>query len=186
MGRYANSASDRGGETYCGISRVHHPSWGGWSLVDRARSEGVDLSGDGLFGHLLPSVRSFYKDYVQSLLADRIHAPKPVVRSITDHGVNGGKKAATHVQQDLCNQLGYSCDVDGLDGPNTRQSIRDLNDELDQKQPSTRDTKDTLAELVALSRIRYYIGIANRDPSQRANLRGWINRVFECYDARSA
>jgi len=33
-GVYSNDPVDPGGETYCGISRVHNPNWEGWSYVD--------------------------------------------------------------------------------------------------------------------------------------------------------
>jgi lysozyme family protein len=33
-GGYANDPSDRGGETYKGISRNNFPNWKGWKLID--------------------------------------------------------------------------------------------------------------------------------------------------------
>ena len=33
-GGYVNDPTDRGGETYAGISRRHHPNWPGWEYID--------------------------------------------------------------------------------------------------------------------------------------------------------
>lgn len=34
-GYYVDDPKDPGGETYAGISRVHHPNWEGWELIDQ-------------------------------------------------------------------------------------------------------------------------------------------------------
>jgi len=36
-GGYANDPSDKGGETYKGISRKNWPSWDGWEIIDSAK-----------------------------------------------------------------------------------------------------------------------------------------------------
>jgi lysozyme family protein len=36
-GYYAKIKGDKGGETYCGISRVANPKWEGWKYVDKAK-----------------------------------------------------------------------------------------------------------------------------------------------------
>ena len=41
--------NDRGGQTYAGIARKHHPNWPGWKVVDRGELPPLDL------------VRNFYR-----------------------------------------------------------------------------------------------------------------------------
>ena len=38
-GGYANSKYDVGGETWRGISRVYHPNWQGWQIIDQYKSQ---------------------------------------------------------------------------------------------------------------------------------------------------
>lgn len=33
-GGYVNDSDDKGGETYCGITRKNFPKWAGWVIVD--------------------------------------------------------------------------------------------------------------------------------------------------------
>lgn len=60
-GGYANDPDDSGGETYKGVSRVHHPKWSGWGLIDGQKQvSGFPqiLEDDAALDH---SVQSFYK-----------------------------------------------------------------------------------------------------------------------------
>ena len=57
-GRYANLVGDTGGETYGGVSRNNHPNWSGWHPIDAAKSNGIDLDGDFLFGQMRPTCAS--------------------------------------------------------------------------------------------------------------------------------
>ena len=38
-GGYANNPNDRGGETYKGIARNFHATWGGWKYIDQAKAQ---------------------------------------------------------------------------------------------------------------------------------------------------
>ena len=43
-GGYVDDPDDKGGETICGISRVHHPDWRGWVQIDGIKeARNVDL-----------------------------------------------------------------------------------------------------------------------------------------------
>ena len=37
-GVYSFNPFDPGGETYCGISREHHPFWSGWAYLDQQKT----------------------------------------------------------------------------------------------------------------------------------------------------
>lgn len=60
-GGYVNDPVDRGGETYRGIARVHHPDWSGWERVDAQRRKAdvpKRLDRDAV---LQKAVKVFYK-----------------------------------------------------------------------------------------------------------------------------
>ncbi len=44
-GGYANHPSDKGGETYRGITRKHNPNWEGWAFIDEVKKTGKGLNG---------------------------------------------------------------------------------------------------------------------------------------------
>ena len=58
-GGYANDPNDTGGETYRGISRVHHPKWPGWKIIDACKHSGIPLVSREL---LTSMVNAFYHD----------------------------------------------------------------------------------------------------------------------------
>lgn len=43
-GGYANNPNDKGGETYRGIARNHHPKWAGWKIIDTYSKIGAEGS----------------------------------------------------------------------------------------------------------------------------------------------
>lgn len=57
-GGYANNPKDKGGETYMGIARKHHPEWQGWPIVDACLRHGEPLT---LADGLADLVREFYR-----------------------------------------------------------------------------------------------------------------------------
>ena len=60
-GGYVNDPVDRGGETYRGIARVHHPDWSGWRRVDAQRRKAGFPRTLGSDRALQDAVRRFYK-----------------------------------------------------------------------------------------------------------------------------
>ena len=54
-GGYVNDPTDRGGETYRGISRKFYPDWPGWEVVDDALAQGREVPNMDLL------VQRFYK-----------------------------------------------------------------------------------------------------------------------------
>jgi len=61
-GGYANLKGDSGKETYRGISRVYHPNWSGWEVVDqiKARQGKNTLPNNYDIPELKPDVYRFY------------------------------------------------------------------------------------------------------------------------------
>ena len=185
-GRYVNDPADSGGETIYGISRVNHSDWSGWKVVDRAKQEGgeEELDSDDLFDELRDQVWDFYTEYLEANGADRIDDGR-VALALADHCTTCGKGGSTRMAQALANGWGYPCDVDGLDGPGTRQAVADLNAELNQAEPSTMACKDALPLELFAYRIEHYLAIADgkargASEQERAALfnhfRSWVRR----------
>lgn len=57
-GGYSNHAIDEGGETYRGISRVHHPGWSGWVVLD---SKPHPIARGTIYPELEPFLETFYR-----------------------------------------------------------------------------------------------------------------------------
>ncbi len=104
-GGYVKDPTDRGGETYKGISRVHHPRWGGWRKIDAARRK-ADFPGllDG-DRSLQAMVKSFYKEnYWDRFLGDDI-ADQEVANELYDTAVNMGVRRSVRFLQNGLNLL---------------------------------------------------------------------------------
>jgi lysozyme family protein len=73
-GGYANSSKDkRGGETFKGISRLNHPTWDGWVIVD-ATKVSLGLTSEKTFGKMSTwntiDYKLRYNDNLNSLVED--------------------------------------------------------------------------------------------------------------------
>lgn len=168
-GGYSNHPNDRGGETYKGISRVHHPDWKGWIIVDRIKSDS-DLS----FADSPPLqdlVWKFYKiKYWDSIKLDNVsYIYNSVAEELFDISVNFGfKKAATTLQRalNILNRDKKSTDlkVDGLIGNKTLSRINKYKEKI-------------LLKLIILLKAKYYIDIVEKNTSQEVFIRGWLTRI---------
>ena len=151
-----NDPVDRGGQTYCGISRVHWPAWPGWGLIDA--------------GEAVPSslLYSFYGAYWNSINGDAIMS-QPIAERLYDMAVNMGAVTVSKMLQRCINLFlkTYQLDVDGKIGPNTASSLNSL------------PAKDQTLVLLALKCLHgaHYITLTEKDPSQKRFIRGWLNRV---------
>ena len=84
-----NDPSDRGGLTFCGISRKFHPGWEGWEHVDHGNTPSMDM------------VRTFYKENFWNLIHgdDMIHqrVAEVVFSQYVNMGATGVKMMQTTV-----------------------------------------------------------------------------------------
>ena len=168
-GRYSNDPDDPGGETYCGISSVHHPDWSGWGEV---RSE-EDKDSNGLFTRVRPLVFSFWTDYLTSTGTNRV--PEYLQYQFVQAVATSPKLAMAAVQQlavwsfpaELRQQ-----DVDGLYGPKTQKYIERLNG-----MPTGREQQMGYA----LAVIDGYAQRA-REMRKQKFLRGWIMRTLRAWE----
>lgn len=85
-GKRTKNKLDPGGETYSGISRVHHPRWSGWPLIDQWIREGKPIDVD----RLEPMVREFYRNkFWHPIAGDQLAELSPAIAlKVFDVGVN--------------------------------------------------------------------------------------------------
>lgn len=170
-GGYINDATDRGGETYKGISRKWNPKWEGWKIVDKLRTEpGFPKNMDNHTG-LAQMVEAFYaaNHFDIHRLADL--NDQNASWEIFDISVNMGATVAAEIAQRAINlmndnqRLWKDVPVDGKIGPGT---IAALN-----------KAKAFPGMLVATLNIFQgwkYVQICEKDRSQEKFFRGWIGQ----------
>jgi len=162
-GGYSNKASDKGGETYCGISRRWHKEWRGWPLVDTWKAlhgtpknnQYLDVPG------LVDEVVHFYKASWDEIGGDYLRS-QSVANFLYDFATNSGR-AVQVAQQTLVN-LGFVVTVDNQFGPKTLAAINNCD--------PTR-----YFNALKLARIAYLHYLVKQDPAQAVNLSGWLVRV---------
>lgn len=177
-GYYSNNAKDRGGETYCGISRRNFPDWEGWSAIDKFKSE----YGLPRFNQQIPQADKFVDDfYVRSfwnpLKGGEIKS-QAVANVIFDTAVNCGVRFAVLVAQEVARDCFGHIDLtlDGKIGPNTLLAINNCSDSekiwFSQKIPGT---YLFLTQYTAL-RMRRYARLAKEGDSWA--IVHWTHRAF--------
>lgn len=167
-GGYANRATDRGRETYRGISRKWFPTWPGWAKVDAAKARSTSpaeidrlLAADA---ELADQVQSFYlEEWWAPLRADQL-ADEPVARALFFFAVHAGRGPAVAALQTAINGLGRPVSADGRMGPATVAAANGI--------PGAR-----LLEAFEAQAARHYLDLVARDPSQADHLTGWLARL---------
>jgi lysozyme family protein len=170
-GGYADVAGDRGGETYCGISRKHHPGWSGWLLIDQWKD--ADRPGKSRADTVLltAAVASFYRaEFWGPLLLDEMNH-QAIAEEVFDSAVNAGPARAVKWLQQALNMVGRptqkALEVDGRCGPVTIAAVNRCTD-----QP-------TLLKVLNGLQFMHYHWLVEADPSQKKFFRGWMRRVWE-------
>mgnify|MGYP006277586347 CR=1 FL=1 len=161
-GGYSNIKSDKGGETYSGVSRVYWPNWEGWPIIDAYKAEHELKRGDFIHNADLESLikQFYYKNFWRKMSGDGIDSQE-VATYIYDWSLTSGK-ALMKIQQ----MLGVA--PDGSFGPVTVGKLNDLGGAA-------------LHKIYQL-RVAYYNGIVAKSPDQQVNLAGWLNRANGLYD----
>lgn len=139
---------DTGGWTIGGVARKKNPSWPGWKLVDR---------GERRLSVLMPYLKAFYRrKYWDRTQAGEMpeHVALPLFLLAVVAGV--GRAAITL-------QVAVGAKPDRQIGPKTLAAVR-------------RMVVGRIIERMGLCEVMFYRDLANRSPSRRKFLRGWINR----------
>lgn len=150
-----NTPGDRGGQTYAGISRIYHPDWEGWALIDRGDFDNPTLT------RLV--VEFYYENFWVPVGAHKIENDT-VAFSMFDFAVNAGIRTAVKLAQ-----ITVGATPDGIPGPKTLRALNSTDSELFRLK-------------YALSKVARYADIVNRDRSQSKFLLGWINRTLKELD----
>ena len=160
-GGFVNDPDDLGGATNKGIA------WDTW--VQNAQSVlGIDPTLENLGNLTDQGAKDIYKnEYWDKINADDID-DGDIRFMLFDFYVNSGSHAVKGVQRTL-NSMGYNLTVDGGMGPNTLNAINSANQ---------MDLYNNLKQ----TRIDFYNGIVQRNPSQSKFLNGWLNRINKFKD----
>ena len=180
-GGYVNDPQDTGGETYKGISRVNHPKWLGWHVIDQYKNRG------GFPGTLDkdPALQDYIKQWYKETYWDKFNLDNcsdEVALEIFEQAVNLGIGQTTKHIQRVCNafnnNLSYGQDVtvDGAVGPKTNARLREVDLTLGSKYK-----KPILREALNALQGAFYTELANGTKgvsNYRKFFAGWIlNRV---------
>lgn len=110
--RLTHVPGDRGGQTYAGISRRHHPDWPGWAEIDAGRQPDAD------------AVRHLYHARFWDPSRLDLITSQRVAESIFCGLVNQGSAAAKMLQVTL------GATPDGIIGPRTMLAINSADPDL--------------------------------------------------------
>lgn len=160
-GGYANIPGDKGGETYCGISRKHNPGWAGWPVLDQYQPlKRGDMINDA---KLKSAVAELY--YTKYFAANQFHKFRalPAIM-LFDFAVHGGY-SPEYLQQLLNNRFGGNLKLDGVIGEKTIAFANQISPVL-------------LSHAILDWRKLHLSNILDRYPSQEKFAQGWENRIL--------
>jgi lysozyme family protein len=173
-GGYTNDPTDRGGETYKGISRKYEPDWEGWSIIEDFKNKPNFPKNLVTSNELQELVKQVYKEKYWNINKLDLCPDQDVANELFDTGVNmGTKRAATYLQIALnClnkNQLLYGdIDEDGKIGTATLYALTTL---------LNKESNEVLLKIMNVLQGNHYIEYMRQDPQQEKFARGWFTRV---------
>lgn len=173
-GNYSNHSKDKGGETYAGISRKHHPNWPGWPMVDREKlQKGGKLPWNYLIQdyNLEMQVKAFYQQYWKDAKAGEIQHQE-AANIYFDLAVNSGIGRASQLLQKALNRLKVQppLQVDGSPGPKTIAAANVVNGV-------------SLYQAIKEERQIWYDKL-KEDPDNASFYDGWIRRLSSFPDLK--
>jgi len=169
-GGYANldRKIDKGGETYIGISRVNHPNWKGWEILDNIPNK----NRNDIFqnAELESFIIDFYKDYFSQRKLNLIQN-ETITLCIFDFCVNSG--GAIKVIQEMLNaKYNANLTADNRFGKQTATVINGIQD-IKKLNNNILDARIAyLQELIQIDRKKN-----GKNAKLHKNWEGWKNRV---------
>jgi len=165
-GGYVNKVNDRGGETYCGISRKYHPDWKGWAIIDVEKRR-KKLKWNEIISNqkLTQSVFLFYfNNYFKQTCGKMNLSPStvPLIAVLFDYAVHSGISRAVRKLQTVINSFGQSILVDGDFGKKTLKALDSIGD------------YKKVATALLDERIKFLKSIGTGKNAEF--LQGWLNR----------
>lgn len=160
-GGYVNDPNDKGGETYCGISRNNYPDWKGWKIVDNEKplKKGALIDNAELEG----LVAQFYKQTQWDVMRGDFITSQEVATYIYDWFVNSKNKAIMRIQEVLgIEQTG-----------NLRDKTLSAINSMDEAE---------LLKKIHERRLKFYSDHVELVKSDEKFLDGWNNRANNLYE----
>ena len=109
----------------------------------------------------------YYNDYWLRNKCDKLSSDLATV--LFDSSVNCGQNSAAKWLQRSCNKLGSHLKVDGIIGFKTLFEVHKY-------------SPMKIQDLLVAERLRRYVWMLNRYPSQVKYIKGWLNRVSDLLD----
>jgi len=162
-GGYSNNPHDAGGETYKGISRVHHPDWEGWAIIDgyKGRQDFLQaLEADQRLQQLVIQKyvdgywKNFYSQIDSQLVAEKLF----------DCGVLFGVGKAVKILQAVLQPAFPEVTPDGQFGPTTLNAVNQAEE-------------NSLLQGYKTALVAYTLRIVLAHPEDRDFVAGWGRRI---------
>lgn len=172
-GGYANNPADKGGETYCGISRKFHPGWIGWQHIDEIK-EKRQIAWNEHFPELDMPVRNFYRSIFWDVINGDAYTEYELAQQMFDTAVNCGTSAAGTLLQRVLNVLNCKqklwgdIKIDGVIGAKTIEAL---------SLAYLAGKATTVLNAFIILRGSYYIGIMEMDETQEVWAENWLSRL---------
>lgn len=172
-GGYSNNPNDKGGETFCGISRKYWPEWSGWAILDGARESGVSIESFSKRTSVFVDmhVSPFYRhNFWLPIHGDEIESQE-IADMVFDCSVNPNPKAAVTFAQTAHNKIfkesKYIIDVDGIFGADTLHALNSI------EHP---DHIGWFVDAMDGQRKKYYLKSIQRRHENAVFAGGWADR----------
>ncbi len=174
-GFISNNANDKGGFTYKGISRVKHPSWPGWKIIDEIfRSTDYQsvqqINSNPILQNL---VQGFYLTEFWNKLQGDILQSQLIADELFDSSINLGVPTASEILQRTINLLNRNgklypdISVDGVIGNQTLEALRKC---------LAANGEKLIYNILNFYQAKHYIQIMEKDHTQEIFI-GWFSRI---------
>lgn len=173
-GGYSFHPDDRGGETFRGISRKHHPGWRGWETVDHLKESGVRKPDININVALATAAREFYHDMYVATVPRELSMNPMAIQFFSQAVVAGKKTAVLALQRAISSiatsgQMRLSIAEDGIWGKETAGGY-------------VRIVHENNNALFIVNYNRFcnvhFARVVEAHPKQITFLVGWMNRAY--------
>lgn len=152
-GGLSNHLDDRGGKTYCGITKRFYPDWLGWKYVDTL-THTVNVA------EMNRLVEELYrKEFWKPIQGDKLPTQE-LADALLSLAVNLGPRQAIRLAQTVA-----GIKMDGIMGPETLKAL--------QLRGGSKAFLNKYLDRVG----KFYLDLAKKDPTQKVFEKGWQNRV---------
>ena len=172
-GFISNNAFDKGGFTYKGISRIKHPAWPGWKIIDSTPLVLLRRGAGGEVNKLNQLVEEFYRSEFWNQIQGELLPSQLIADELLESSINLGVSAASEILQRTINLLNRNTHlypdilVDGIIGT---QTLAALNKSI------AANEEKLLFNLLNFYQAKRYIEIMEGNHTQEIFI-GWFSRI---------